>query len=342
VKQEVVTMRDKQESVIVITGASSGIGVATAYEFARRGASLVLAARREPRLQEIAEGCRKMGAQVLVGPVDVTHEPVVQNLARLAVESFGRLDVWINNAAVSLFGRFEETPIQDFKRVIETNLFGYVHGARAALPHFRQQGSGVLINVASIVGKVAQPYTSAYVMSKHAVRALGMSLRQELADARDIHVCTVMPASIDTPIFQHAANYMGRAIKPISPVYSAESVAKAIFRLTVHPRREVFVGGSSRILNFLNTVLPGVTERLMRFSVDRGHFKKEIQEATPGNLYKPMPLGYGISGGWKQSQTIPVGAIAAGSVVAAVSAAAILSRRGRGRRTASNSAENTK
>src|SRR5437773_4760580 len=246
-------MRHLDNLSVVITGASSGIGRATAYAFAEKGALLTLAGRNECRLSEVARDCQRLGAKVLTVPTDVTSEVAVQQLVQAAVENFRHLDVWVNNAAVTLFGRLEETPMEDFRRVIETNLLGYVHGARATLPYFRKQGGGVLINVASIAAKVGQPYTSAYVTSKHAVRALGMCLRQENANDKDIHICTVMPASIDTPIFQHAANYTGRAIRPIPPVYKAELVARTIVRLTVHPRREVVVGRSGRLLNLLNT-----------------------------------------------------------------------------------------
>ncbi|HET6518579.1 MAG TPA: SDR family NAD(P)-dependent oxidoreductase, partial [Geminicoccaceae bacterium] len=121
-----------------------------------------------------------------------------------------RIDVWVNNAAVTLFGRLEETPPEVFDRVIRTNLFGYIYGARAVVPYFREQGSGTLTNVSSIVAYAGQPYTSAYVMTKAAIRVFGECLRQELLDAPDIHVCTVLPASSDTPLFQHGANYTGR------------------------------------------------------------------------------------------------------------------------------------
>ncbi len=134
------------DAVVVITGASSGIGRATALAFARRGATVVVAARREQALRGVATECEQLGGRALAVPTDVTDEAAVRSLARRAVESFGRVDVWVNNAAVGLFGRFEDTPLEAYRRVIETNLFGYIYGARAALPIFREQGSGVLIN----------------------------------------------------------------------------------------------------------------------------------------------------------------------------------------------------
>lgn len=293
--------RKTRDSVVVITGASSGIGRATARAFAEKGASVVLAARREETLQEVATECRNLGARALVVPTDVTDEEATQELARRTVENFGRIDVWVNNAAVTLFGRFEEAPSDAYRRVFETNLFGYIHGARAALPYFREQGSGVLINVSSVVAKASQPYTSAYVASKFAIRGLSECLRQELIldGASNIHACNVMPASIDTPFFQHAANYTGRAPKALNPVYSAEEVARAIVRCARRPKREVVVGSAGRLLAAQHTLSLGLYERAAARVIDLDHFQDRAAPPTVGNLFEPMPEWTGVSGGWK-------------------------------------------
>jgi short-subunit dehydrogenase len=289
------------DSVVVITGASSGIGRATALAFAREGASLVLAARREQALLEAAAECESLGGRALAVPTDVTDEEAVRELARRAIEHFGRIDVWVNNAAVGLFGRFEETPSDAYRRAIETDLFGTIYGARAVLPYFREQGSGALINNSSVVAKASQPYTSAYVISKFAIRALGESLRQELAldGAKDIDVCTVMPASIDTPFFQHAANYTGRAAKALNPVYDAEKVARTMVRCARRPKREVVVGSAGRMLALQHTLSLGLYERMAARLIDRDHFQDRPAAPSAGSLFEPMQEGTGVSGGWK-------------------------------------------
>ncbi|MGK9171423.1 SDR family NAD(P)-dependent oxidoreductase, partial [Inquilinus limosus] len=196
-------------------------------------------------------------------------------------------------------------------------------------PHFREQGHGVLINNASMVAYAGQSYTSAYVLSKFAIRGLGECLRQELFDAPGIHVCTVLPASIDTPIFQHAANYTGRAIRPIPPVYSAARVAAAIAGLARHPQREVFVGNSGRLIAFEKTVAPGLTERMLAWLVDRRHLQDRPAEPSPGNLFEPMHDGRAVSGGWQAAPTrTPWGALlAAGLGLIAIPIGIAVSRR---------------
>ena len=198
----------------------------------------------------------------LSSPTDVTDEQAVGNLAARAVERFGRIDIWINNAGVMLVGAFIDTPAEDYRRVIEINFFGEVHGARAALPIFRGQGEGTLVNIASLDARAPQPHASAYIASKHAVRALGMSLRQELMlDGYDhVHVVTILPATIDTPIFQHAANYTNRRIVAPPPVYPADEVVRAVYEAIRDPKSEIYAGRAARAGSLAMKLLPGATD----------------------------------------------------------------------------------
>jgi len=295
-------MRKLSDSVVVITGASSGIGRAAALAFAERGGTVVLAARRADVLEEVAEACGRKGARTLAMPTDVTDEGAVRALARETIEAFGRIDVWVNNAGVSLFARFEEAPPEAFRQVLETNFFGYVHGARAVLPYFREQGSGVLINNASMLGKGGAPYLSAYASSKFAILGFSESLRQELR-GEDVHVCTVLPASIDTPIFQNAGNYTGRATKPMNPVYPAELVAKTIVKLAEHPRKEVYAGRAGRTLGTLHRLSPELYERVMAPQVESDHFQDRYAPPSEGNLFSPKREYKGVSGGWRHEES---------------------------------------
>lgn len=307
-----------RDSVIVITGASSGIGRATALACAARGAAVVLAARREDALKETARECETAGGSALAVPTDVTDADAVRELARQAVERFGRIDVWVNCAAVTAFAPFQEIPLDEFRRILDVNVMGYVHGARAALPYLREQGKGVLINVSSIVGAVPQPYTQAYSMTKAAVRALGASLRQELwlDGARRIKVCTVLPATIDTPFFEHAANYTGRKAKAMPPVYSAERVARTIVDLVRVPRREVIVGPMGRNLVMQMKFAPGMTERQMALLVDKAHlYRTKPAPATDGNLFRPAPGTGSVAGGWNGKRRTAVRRAAASAAL---------------------------
>ncbi|GGK78495.1 SDR family oxidoreductase [Rufibacter glacialis] len=285
--------------IAVITGASSGIGRATAYEFARRGYQLVLAARFGAGLEEVAEKCNRLGGQAIAVPTDVAKEEEVNALAYQAQSSFGGFDVWVNNAAVGLFGRFEEIPTEDIRQLMEVNVFGYIYGARVAIRQFRSQGYGTLINVSSMAALVGQPFSIPYTMSKYAVRGMSISLTQELADEENIHVCCVLPAVIDTPIFQHAGNYMGQAVKAPDPVIPAKRVANAIYRLTRKPQEQVTVGNMSRMMRLQRLVSPALLfDKYLQKMIAHNHFKSQPSGPFQGNLYAPMTNWNKVNGGW--------------------------------------------
>jgi short-subunit dehydrogenase len=292
-----------KKSVVVITGASSGIGRETALKFADRGACLILAARSAGALESLVREVGKRGGRAIAVPTDVTDPASVDALAARAVEEFGRLDVWVNNAAIGVFGRITDVPLADIQRVLDVNIVGYVNGARAALPRLRAQGAGVLVNVASIVGEVSQPYTAAYSMSKAAVRALSVSIRSELQldGIRKVKVCTVLPAAIDTPFFQHAANYTGRKVVAMPPVYTPERVAATIVALAAKPRREAVVGPAGRLMVLQHKITPAKVEAAMAVQVEKTHLsRKKPAAASTGILYGPSGQSGKAStrGGW--------------------------------------------
>lgn len=287
-------------AVVVVTGASSGIGRATALAFARAGAHVVAAARRREPLEEVAALCRDHGPGALAVPTDVADEAAVHELAARAFEAFGRIDVWVNNAGVAAWGRFETAPPEILRRVVDVNLFGVFHGARAALPHFRAGGRGVLINVASMVGKMAFPYYTSYVASKFAVVGFSEMLREELLGS-GIDVVTIMPGAVDTPLFEHGANYLGRGVKPPKPLYAPDDVARAIVESAVRPRRERFVGASGRVQRLVHAVAPRLFERMARRLFERDHLMATPAPATAGNVLDPMERGVSADGGWRRA-----------------------------------------
>jgi short-subunit dehydrogenase len=286
---------------VVITGASSGVGRATAQAFARRGASLVLVARSLDPLNDVIDECEAAGGEAIAVPADVVDPEAMRRAAALAVDRFGGLDVWVNNAGVGVVGRFHEAPIDAHRRTIEVNLLGYLNGAHAALAHFVEQGAGVLINNVSIGGFVATPYAASYAASKFGVRAFSNSLRQELKDWPDIHVCAVYPFFMDTPGVQHAANYTGGMLQPAPPLYAPETTAEVIVRLVEHPRRQVVVGAVARLAKLEYQLAPRPVEWGLARFIEAYLSQAEDAPDTDGNLYAPMPQRAGVHGGMRWS-----------------------------------------
>jgi NAD(P)-dependent dehydrogenase (short-subunit alcohol dehydrogenase family) len=281
------SVKNLEDRVVVITGASSGLGRATAIDLAGRGCKLVLAARDTEALEDTARQCE--GAMIV--ETDVTSMAEVQKLADATMAAFGRIDVWINNAGVTLYGFLEDAPLEEHERVIETNLYGAIYGARAVIPIFRAQHRGTLINVGSVLSNVGQAYVPSYVISKFGVHGLTEALRVELADERDIHICTVFPYAIDTPHFQSAANYIGHEPRALPPTQSPETVARAIAGLIAKPRRTRFVPRTIRLGILAHALMPRTTERLLLDTLRRWHIGKEREQIGSGNLYEPGDTG---------------------------------------------------
>lgn len=256
-------VRQLAGQVVVLTGAGSGIGRETALRLACRRAHLVLAARNEEALSSLCREVERLGGAALAVPTDVSDYAQVTALADRAVRRFGRIDTWINNAAVSAYGTVEQTDVAEIRRVVEVNLMGQIHGMKAALPHLRRTG-GTIINVSSSLGKRAVALQAAYCAAKHGVVAFGEALRLELRHDRvPVHVVDVLPSSINTPLFEHARSKLGVLPRPIPPVYEPRVVAETIVSVAQRPVRQVFVGGGGRLLDLGQRISPALVDRYL-------------------------------------------------------------------------------
>ncbi|HEU5451587.1 MAG TPA: SDR family oxidoreductase [Terriglobales bacterium] len=298
-------MRSLRNKVVVLTGASSGFGRGAALRFAEEGASLVLAARRKGLLKEVAEECRARGAKALAVETDVSQREDVERLAEKALDKFGHVDVWVNNAGVATYGEFDKVPLKEHEQVIRTDVLGTMVGSYEAIKHFRERRRGVLINMSSYLGKGSAPFHSSYVAAKHAVRGLGMALRQDLQveGFDNVHVCTIMPTSHDTPFFDHAGNYTGKPVKPTKPFYDPQQVIETIVRLAVEPEPEVMVGTSAKVASVAGKFMPSLLEKRMAKKVKKEHYsqREEVGDSS-GAVMEPMSEGRDVRAGWEQRE----------------------------------------
>jgi short-subunit dehydrogenase len=251
------------DQTIVITGASSGIGLVTARAAAERGARVVLAARSEEALAEIVAQMNRAGQEAEFVVADVSKLGDVRRIARQARKRFGGYDTWVNNAGVSIYGKLDEVPVKDQKRLFETNYWGVVHGSVVAVQDLRQRG-GAIINVGSTLSDRAIPLQGTYCASKHAVKGFTDALRMELEhDEIPISVTLIKPAAIDTPYTEHAKNYMEVEPEHPAPVYAPEIVAEAILYAAENEVRDLFVGGGAKGLSAASYYEPGLTDIVM-------------------------------------------------------------------------------
>ena len=258
-----VRLKPISEQVVVITGASSGIGLVTAREAASRGARLVLTARSGEALESLAEEINAGGGQAIAVTADVGNEGAVRHVAERAVERFGGFDTWVNNAGVSIYGRMLEVPIEDHRRLFETNFWGVVYGSITAAEHLRAHG-GAIVNVGSTLSDRAIPLQGMYSASKHAVKGFTDALRMELEEAgAPVSVSLIKPAAIDTPYIKHARNYLSK--EPINPppVYAPEVVADAILHAAEHPVRDLFAGAGGKVFSAAGYYAPRMTDKVM-------------------------------------------------------------------------------
>lgn len=282
-----VKLKPVREQVMLITGADSGIGLATARLAAKRGARLVLNSRDEEGLARIAADLRRRGAEVEWHAADVGDPNGMMELAEVAIRAFGRIDTWINNAGVSVYGMIEDVPLEDAHRVFETNYWGVVNGTLAALPYLRANG-GALINIGSILSDTVVPLQGHYTATKHAVKGFTDVLRIELEhDDAPISVTLIKPGAIDTPYPEHAANYMDAEPQHPRPVYTPQVVARAIVHCAEHPRRSVTIGGGGRVMGVLGMAVPGLNDRMNQAMFSQQKRKKAPRLPHDEALWEP-------------------------------------------------------
>ena len=332
-----VSLKPVSDQTIVITGASSGIGLATALMAAERGANLFLIARSPDRLEAAAERCRAKGATVHTLAADVADQAVLEMAHEQAHDAFGGFDTWVNNAGASVYGRLVDVPIEDARQVFETNYWGTVHGSLVAARHFKERGtSGAIVNVGSVLSDRAFPLQGHYSATKHAIKGFTDALRMEL-DKEDVPVSVTLikPNATDTPYPEHAANYMETEPAIPSPAYAPEVVARAILSAAEKPVRDVTVGAKDGVMAALGLVAPGLVDKL---SVP-AFFEQQKADAPAsgdprGNLYEPPQAAGRTRGGldgtvfehsvWSQMQQRPLATL--GAAVAA-GVAIVLARR---------------
>ncbi|MBW4440019.1 MAG: SDR family oxidoreductase [Plectolyngbya sp. WJT66-NPBG17] len=288
------SLKPLSRQVVVITGASSGIGLVTARMAAQQGAKLVLAARNEAALQQLVQEIQNKGGQATYVVADVGQEEAVNRIAETAIAQFGGFDTWVNNAGVSIFGRCEDVSIPDMKRMFDTNYWGVVYGSRAAVRQFKQrQISGALVNVGSFLGDRAVAVQSTYCTSKHAVHGWTDALRMELeAEGAPISVTLIHPGRIDTPYNEHARSYMPKQPAHRGMIYSPEAVADAILFSAAHRRRDMFVGFQAKALAVLGGISPRLTDKLMEiWAFPSQQSDRPSRDREDNALYYP---GYGL------------------------------------------------
>ncbi|GAA0201884.1 SDR family oxidoreductase [Haladaptatus pallidirubidus] len=272
-----MNLKPLAEQVIVITGASSGIGLTTARRAADGGARLVVAARSEDALEELTEEITENGGEAVFVVADVSNRDDVRKIADVATDSYGGFDTWVNCAGTFLYGALEETPVEDMREQFETNVWGLLYGSLEAADHLKERG-GAIINVGSVASDRAIPLQGSYSASKHAVKGFTDSLRMELEeDDAPVSVTLVKPAAIDTPYPRHAKNYMDEDATLPPPVYAPETVARAILNAAEHPERDVFVGGGAKGMSMLGHYAPSITDTIM----EKLFFKLQRRNGQP-------------------------------------------------------------
>ena len=286
------------QQVVVITGASSGIGRETALQLAVRGARITAVARGRQALESLAAEVERVGGDVHLVVGDVADHTTLERAAAETVERFGRIDTWVNNAAVSVYATIEDLTVDEFRRVTDVNYLGQVHGVKAALPHLRAAGGGTIINVGSALSERAVPLQAAYCAAKHAIKGFTEALRVEMQrEGSGIDVVFIEPSSMNTPLFDHARSKMGVRPVPIPPIYEPRVTAKAIVHAAEHPVPVIATGGAGKLFTLVERLNPQLLD-WWQLRGDRGARDQLSQEPDDGqdNLEQPMEDGGAVTG----------------------------------------------
>jgi short-subunit dehydrogenase len=279
-------LKKLHEQVVVITGASSGIGLTTAEMAAERGARVVLSSRNEEALRKAVQTIHSRGGQARYVVADVANPDAVQGIAGYAIREFGAFDTWVNNAGTGTYGAITNTPLAEKRRVFDVNFWGVVHGCRAAVPHLRERG-GAIVNIGSGASDVALPLLGIYSASKQAVKGYTDALRMELEkEGVPISITLIKPSSINTPFIEHAREHLGTEPEYSPPVYAPEEVARAILHAAEKPIRDITVGASGKLLSIMSSVAPRTTDvfqEAVQFRLMKGNRSRNVSDA----LYQP-------------------------------------------------------
>lgn len=289
------------EQVVVLTGASSGIGRAAALAFGRAGAGVVLAARNGQALDDVARQIEASGGRALPAVTDVAEWLQVERLAQTAFERFGRIDTWVNGAGVSEYALFDDMTLEEIERIIQVNLLGTLYGVKAVLPIMKRQGGGTIINLGSVLSQRSIALQSVYCATKHGVKGFTEALRLEMdREKTGVNVTLILPGPINTPFYTLARSHMAVKPKPVPPVYEAQAVAEAILAAAQRPLRDVTIGGAGKMMTVLEALSPALFDRLMEFggAIFKTQQTDEPETARPDNLFTPAPTRGRVDGDW--------------------------------------------